>query len=177
MAVREISFNPGKTLEAIVLVASRLRAANLESDLHSISKLLYWADKWHLQRYGCTVSGDTYIAMKNGPVPSNVYDMLKYVRGDGKFDFPKEVRKAFEVRNQFEVHALREPNVNRLSQSEVAALAHAIETYGALNFDERTKASHDAAWKSADRNDEIPLVEIVKLLPNGDEVLAYLDSE
>src|SRR4051812_12877508 len=117
MAVREITFNPGKTLEAIVLIASRLHAANLESDLHSISKLLYWADKWHLEHYGRTVSGDQYIAMKNGPVPSNVYDMLKFVRGDGKFDFPKDVRKAFEVQNKFEVRALRQPNLNRLSAS------------------------------------------------------------
>jgi uncharacterized phage-associated protein len=176
MAVREISFNPGKVLEAIVLIASRLHAANLESDLHSISKLLYWADKWHLEKYGSVVSGDRYIAMKNGPVPGTVYDMLKFVRGDGKFIFPKEVKKAFEVQNKYEVRALREPNLSRLSESELAAIDHAIQTYGGLSFDERTKASHDSAWKSADLNDEIPMREIVKLLPNGEAVLEYLDS-
>jgi len=177
MAVREVRFNTAKALEAIVLIAGKLRAANLESDLHSVSKLMYWADKWHLEKFGTTVCGDHYIAMKNGPVPSNMYDMMKFVRGDGKFLFPKEVAKSFEVKNEYEIHALREPNLSKLSESEIAALDHAIQTYGGLSFDERTKASHDAAWKSADRNDEIALVEIVKLLPNGEQVLEYLKSE
>ncbi len=177
MAISEIRFNPARALEAIVLVARRLRAANLESDLHSVSKLMYWSDKWHLQEYGSTVSGDRYIAMKFGPVPSAMYDMFKFVRGDGKYDFPKEVLKGFAVQNKYEIHGLREPNLNKLSESEQQAINQAIAIYGGLSFDERTKESHDEAGEAADPNGEISLEQIVKLLPNGEQVLAYIAAE
>jgi len=177
MALSVISFNPAKALEAIVLIARRLSAANLESDVHSISKLMYWADKWHLQNYGSTVCGDQYIAMKFGPVPSNIYDMFKFVRGDGKFLFPKEVMNGFAVQNKYQIQALRDPNLNKLSAAEQEAINRAIDVYGGMSFDERTKESHDAAWKEADLNGEIALDNIIKLLPNGEQVLDYIAAE
>ena len=42
-----------------------------------VSKVLYYADKEHLNRYGRPVLGDTYIRMEFGPVPSKTYDLIK----------------------------------------------------------------------------------------------------
>lgn len=177
MATSEIRFNPAKALEAIVLIARRQRAANLESDVHAISKLLYWADQWHLENYGSTVCGDHYIAMKFGPVPSNIYDMIKFVRGDGKFNFPKEVLNGFVVENKYQIRALRQPNLNKLSAAEQQAINRAIDLYGGMSFAERTQESHDAAWQSADPNGEIQMKKIIELLPNANHVLEYIDAE
>ncbi|WP_409530306.1 Panacea domain-containing protein [Shinella sp.] len=40
-------------------------------------KTLYYADRAHLQRYGRPITGDRYIAMENGPVPSYAYNAVK----------------------------------------------------------------------------------------------------
>lgn len=177
MSVREITFNPAKALEAVVYIASKQQAAKLESDLHSISKLMYWADMWHLQHYGDTTCGDRYIAMKYGPVPSGIYDMIRFVRGDGKYDFPSATKKGFAVVNKYVIQALREPNLSKLSESEIAAIGHAISTYGKMSFKDRTQESHDEAWQAADPNGEIPLKAVIGLLPNSDHILSYQDSE
>ena len=53
-----------------------------QSDLHKIFKILYFADQKHLITYGFPITGDFYIAMPAGPVPSKSYDVLKAIRGD-----------------------------------------------------------------------------------------------
>src|SRR5579875_2365217 len=46
-------------------------------DLHAALKGCYFADKEHLNRYGRPVFGATYRAMRYGPVPLEIYEMLK----------------------------------------------------------------------------------------------------
>jgi uncharacterized phage-associated protein len=50
--------------------------------LSNLSKVMFFADRSHLRQYGRPVTGDLYIAMANGPVPSRIYDMVK-----GNLDF------------------------------------------------------------------------------------------
>ena len=40
-------------------------------------KLVYFADRYHLRRYGRPVIGDEYLAMQYGPVPSNTKDIAE----------------------------------------------------------------------------------------------------
>lgn len=63
-------FDPEKAVEVILYVASRVR----DSGFHRVSKILYFADRDHLAMYGRFICGDSYVAMKNGPVPSGAYD-------------------------------------------------------------------------------------------------------
>ena len=74
----EVQFNKVKTLNALLYVANRIQ----RKDFHKIFKVIYFADRQHLADWGRPITGDTYIAMDAGPVPSRLYDMLKIVRGD-----------------------------------------------------------------------------------------------
>lgn len=69
-------------VNALLFVLSELGG---KSDMHKLCKILYFADQRHLSLYGRSITGDTYIAMQYGPVPSNVDDILKAVRGDSFF--------------------------------------------------------------------------------------------
>jgi hypothetical protein len=46
-------------------------------------KLLYLADKAALAECNLTITGDAYVCMKNGPVLSGLYDLIKGKYGDG----------------------------------------------------------------------------------------------
>ena len=69
-----MKFNECKTVNAVLYIVERLK----RKDFHKIFKLLYFSDREHLNVYGRTITGDTYIAMADGPVPSNVYDILLF---------------------------------------------------------------------------------------------------
>lgn len=168
------SFNALKALAAILYVACRHK----DVSFHTLSKVLYFADRESLHQYGRTICGDSYIAMKHGPVPSGVYDMLKAVRGD---DQPwhseyKRFCQAFEVNGRYSIVAKAEPDLRYLSKSDRECLDQAIEQYGQMSFGRLTQASHDKAWKAADENDAITLETIVQTLPDGEALMEHLKN-
>lgn len=174
MTVTIQSFNVAKVLEAIVLVASKVP----EPTLHKISKMFYFADKLHLERYGCMLSEDAYHAMEYGPVPSHIYNIMKFAGGaenlPGIDKFPA-IRDAMTLKaDRRTVSVSRDPNFDLLSESEVECLIDAIAAHGHKSFGRLSDETHDSAWKSVAENDVIPLKEIVNTLPNGTEVAGYL---
>ena len=46
-------------------------------DIYHIAKVLFYADKMHINKYARPVIGDSYIKMPYGPVPSGVSDLIK----------------------------------------------------------------------------------------------------
>lgn len=65
--------------DAQILVQMLCFFANKEADLTlnkmKAMKLIWLSDRLHLMRFGRTISHDTWIAMKNGPVPSAALDI------------------------------------------------------------------------------------------------------
>lgn len=163
-------FDPQAAVEALLYVVYRSQ----DPTFHHISKLLYFADRMHLERYGRLIFGDTYIAMKNGPVPSGVYDMLKDAQKQNGFYRYREAANAFTVVGDYRVQPNRTPNLDWLSDSDIECIDEAIELYDLKSFGELTKLSHDDAWLAADRNDAISLESLVQSLGNPDDLLAHL---
>lgn len=176
MAIAPIRFDRERALELILYVANRLRYPTF----HSVSKVLYFADREHLSRYGSLLSGDSYAAMRHGPVPSEIYNLLKAAAGRQEPLIPAQfyelVSQALRVEGKHRVRPLRQANPDLLSESQRECLDASIKTNGRLSFERLTAKSHDAAWKSADENDFIDVKAIAKTLPNAKEILAYLEE-
>ncbi|WP_428055383.1 Panacea domain-containing protein [Candidatus Avelusimicrobium alvi] len=62
-----------KKLAAVIRILGKLKKVSSVK----LMKLLYIADKVHLNNYGRTISMDSFCAMQKGPVPSLSYDMIK----------------------------------------------------------------------------------------------------
>ena len=76
--------------------------------MHKLCKILYFADQRHLSLYGRSITGDTYIAMQYGPVPSNVDDILKAVRGDSFFSgYIEELKDKLTFDNRYHLCPLK----------------------------------------------------------------------
>jgi uncharacterized phage-associated protein len=173
MTIRPKVFEAEKALEVVVFLASALD----DPTFHSISKALYCADRKHLERYGRLICGDHYIAMKYGPVPSHIYDMLKTPLGLYADDKAETIGAAFSVSGlRRNVEPKRKANLALLSESELSCLGEAIAEWGRLTFNQRTEISHDAAFEATDPNGVILAEDIAKTLPNAPELLEYLDS-
>jgi len=158
-----------KAVEVLLYVAARV------PNMYHALKVLYFADRLHLQRYGRLIYGDSYVAMDKGPVPSAAYDLVKVARGDGIYCPALEIREALGVRG----HTLspqRHARTEYLSESDVECLDEAIADYGQMPFGALMELSHDAAYRSADQNDFISLEAIARSLPDGEAILEYLSD-
>ncbi|HVM98918.1 MAG TPA: Panacea domain-containing protein [Caulobacteraceae bacterium] len=137
--------NTTKALETILWLASERPGI----DIYHVVKGAFYADKYHLNRYGRPIAGDDYIAHQYGPLGDVVYGLL---RGD-----PMEIlalggngELPFVVEGVFSVRPLREPNMRRLSKSEVEALRVGLEFVADKTFNELVEVSHrEAAYLAA----------------------------
>ena len=164
-------FNARKAIEVMLYVAERVR------DMYSLLKIMYFADQKHLAKYGRLISGDSYIAMNYGPVPSGAYDIIKYVRGDGFFTIDEPAKEAFQVQGRETILPLRRADTELLSDSDMECLDEAIKQYGSLSFKELRERSHDQAFLSASHNGVISLEVIARALPDGELLWDYLQTE
>ncbi|MCC8376484.1 hypothetical protein CKY10_11505 [Photorhabdus sp. HUG-39] len=172
-------FDSEKAIEAILYVASIAPI----SDVYHVGKILYFADRLHLERYGRLITGDNYLAMKDGPVAVNAYDIIKVARGDGRF-IPNKcdvdvIRSLLSVEGRHgnhQIRALRDFDEDVFSDSDIDCINEAIEKYGNLSFKEIRDISHDSVWMTANQNREIPLDVIAASCKDGDKLVAYLIS-
>ena len=92
-------------------------------DLHAVLKACYFADKSHLNEYGRPVFGAVYRAMKYGPVPLEIYEMLKgeplWLWETKQEDFPWRVRSQGRIEP---VVTMPRPNLGVFSESDLEHL-------------------------------------------------------
>jgi hypothetical protein len=117
-------------------------------DLHSILKTCYFADKAHLNEFGRPVFGASYRAMRFGPVPLEIYEMLK-----GESIWLAEInanRFPWALEGHF-VRLLdnRDADLDSLSETDMGCLSDAFEKSMGMTFNERTAATHGPDWQSA----------------------------
>src|SRR5258706_11420326 len=67
-------FDSEKLVRALAFFASR---GVEDLDTLKSAKLLYFADRAHLLKYGRPIVGDDYYCMKNGPIPTNALGQIQ----------------------------------------------------------------------------------------------------
>jgi len=169
MSLPRNSFDTDKAIELILYVASCLPKE--KSTFHTISKVLYFADLCHLDRYGRLISEDRYIAMKRGPVPSAIYNLMKK---DSFRGIDKLSAGAFNIDNGYTVIPLRQPDKDYLSESEIECLDEMLSKYGSMSFGRLSSESHKGAWKKADENDAVKLEDMVNMLPHRNALKQHI---
>jgi uncharacterized phage-associated protein len=173
MFVIQMKFNETKTINAVLYIVTKLK----RNDFHKIFKILYFSDREHLKEYGRTITGDRYIAMSDGPVPSNLYDIFKSVRGDGYFKDNGKFGVYFSVIGNDLIKAHKEPDLKKLSKTDIQHINNSIELYGNLSWDEIREKSHDYAWRSTIINRQIQFEDILWEAGCDDEFIEYVKEQ
>jgi uncharacterized phage-associated protein len=136
--VARYAVNTAKVLEAIVWLAN----ACPEIDIYHIIKCAFYADKYHLNKYGRPIAGDDWDAETYGPLGRSAYrlllhDPIEMIALGGNGDLP------FKIGSKWRVIADREPNNGLLSDSDIEALTYSVEHYAHKSFDELVSMTHN----------------------------------
>ena len=160
---------------AMLYISNKLGKA----DLIRLFKILYFAERNHLAKWGDLIVNDTYIAMKNGPVPSIIYNMFKGIRDDGFREKRYEsFSNAFKIEDDgYNVIPLEFPNMDYLSKASVEAIDEAILENKDIDSYALSMKSHDYAWNNADKNDKIDFIDIAKAGGASEDMIEYILEE
>ena len=171
------SFKKDVALQAIMYILCKLGG---KTDMHKLSKILYFADQQHLSLYGRSITGDCYIAMQYGPVPSKVDDMLKAVRGDSFFSgtpLADKLATYFRFLNNYIIESLQDPDLDYLSESDIECLDASIEKCKDLSFGQLTDLSHNIAWSNAPKNGLMSVQDILREVGDEEGYVNYITEK
>lgn len=125
------------------------------------AKLLFFADKAHLLRYGRPILGDRYVSMDHGPVPSTALDLMNRLIAPDEIDDPvrEELRAKLAVHHvpftkhhHFRSRIHGEDVLRHLSSSECSVLDEVIATYGHKPVGALIELTHrEYAWRESDK--------------------------
>jgi len=93
-------------------------------------KLVYFADRYHLRKYGRLITNDNYVAMKNGAVPSSTRDILQKTGFIGTRE--KDYANRFILTTGYDLESNVSPDDNVFSQSDIEAIQFAWRRFGHL---------------------------------------------
>ena len=153
-----ITFRPNdrKILEAITWVANTVEHCPAQT----ILQILFYADKFHLQKYGRPVTGDIYKKTAYGPAASTAYDFL-HEENDAQ---------AFSICNNC-VLPKRAALEDWLSGTDVACLKESVDAYGTMNIFQETAYVHSDMGHVIDY-----ALFIDNNMPDRNEFLKYIEE-
>lgn len=144
----DLALDCRKAVEAVDFVAQKWRGVTQ----YYVCKIMYFADKEHCLDWGRTITGDKYVAMDHGPVPSRVYEMLKPASGeeDEILEYVSQ-RLMFEMEgNKIHIHSKGEKHFPSLSDTDKEYLESSIKFCRPLGFGKLRRIAHaELAWRRA----------------------------
>lgn len=110
-------------------------------------KLLWAADRYHIRKYGRSVTDDNYLAMPYGPVGSVAKDIAQ--NSDFCTDEVKKyAQKYIERTGKYEYKSSSKVDFDALSESDLEALKFAYDIFGKFDQFQLAKISHAyPEWK------------------------------
>jgi len=163
-----------KIIQALCYLLAKIKRA----DKLTLIKLLFLADKYHLIRYGRTLTNDEYWAMRVGPVGTTAKDILSL---DPDFLNKKEYEYARTRLKKVSIHQFEKGSTfgigefDRLSETDIEALDFILEKFGKMGEKELIKYTHQyPEWKrygnlfkrNETKREKIQTVELLSTLKN-----------
>ena len=115
------AFKFDKTIQAAAYILRR--ESSREMNYMRLVKILYIADRESIRETGRPITGDRVAAMKQGPVLSEILDLIKGVH------LQSPVWAEFIQRNEFNVRLVGEPGQANLSRFEIETLERVAEEH------------------------------------------------
>jgi len=143
-----------KAIEAMVWLANK----DPGIDIYHIAKILYYAEKTHLNRYGRPIIGATYIKMDYGQVPSEIRDLITKNVWMVEPDYLNRFSKSIEIDKEpyDKLKPLRIADINCFSDTDIECLEESLNKYGPLTFEQLKSISHnERTWIETEQNKEI----------------------
>lgn len=178
-----VSFRPNrqKIIEAIVYLATQ----RPRIDVFHMCKVLFYADRDHLRRYGRPILGDTYCAMDDGPVPSFALNVAKRINmyvSDELLDMAARKLSVDNSDGYVRLIARGTFDDTSFSRTDIECLDRAIEMYADMSFMALWRLVHKepeykSSYKGSGTSTRIPYEALIPAdMPNRDLAIEQLQE-
>ena len=148
-------------------------------------KLIYFADRYHLRKYGRPVTNDEFVAMGYGPVGSKTKDIAENTPFLDKIEIEYS-KRYIKNQGQYNIQSINEVDMDVFSGSDTEALDFAINNLGKFDQFDLAEISHAyPEWKKFEKELEskrgsafsMNYEDFFKDAEPGDRYLSKLDGK
>ena len=150
-----------------------------------LMKLLFFADKLHLQKFGRPIFYDKYFKLPHGPVPSLTLNIIDSLNEEENYDlqeytelFKKHIatkekmldngmkQTIFEIKTEFDEEAF--------SKSEIEILTQVAKMFKDINAKQISEISHELPeYKYTEVND---IIDYADMAPENKEYIEFIEK-
>lgn len=136
-----LEFDHKKATQAVNYLASK--AGGTINKMKAI-KLLYFAERYHLRKYGRPIVNDSYWALKYGPIQSMVKDILDQdpFLADEEKRYAEQYLKQPFWHGRYHIASAEEADLKVFSQTDIEALNFSYDKFGSSNQFELAEITH-----------------------------------
>ena len=109
---------------------------------YKLMKLMFCAERQNLILWGEQITNLKYEAREHGPVPVSLYKEICNQKNNGT----SRISDIINLVGEYNVCALRKPNMDYISASDVESLDYAIEEIAKMDYKEIETYLHDAVY-------------------------------
>lgn len=109
-------------------------------------KLIWLADRLNIRKFGRTITGDEYYALKNGSVPSATRNILE--SSDFSEDMALDYSSGYIESDRFDYKSIASPNLKVFSKTDIETINIIFDKYKDLDHFALSSLSHQfPEWK------------------------------
>ena len=127
-----------------------------------LNKALWFSDVITYQIEGASITGETYVKRRFGPVPRHILTTLRELKADDAIVI-KEPEFAYDAR---EFYSLRSPDPDILLEGEKRVARVVLDALLGYTANAVSEMSHDIVWDAAQEGEDIPLYATMVALPS-----------
>ena len=144
--------NEIKYKNTILFFANKIKNGTLGK--LKIMKLLYYLDFDFFEKYGKSVTGDSYLRWENGPVPKTAEKLITKMNGAEIKITKKKIGAGYN--DQQHIEALRDFDLNLFTKEELIMMEEVADKWMLFSGTEMKSASHgEAPWIATKPNEVI----------------------
>lgn len=152
---------------------------NHKENFTKIIKLLYLADRKSLEESGYSITEDSYVSMKNGPVLYGLYDLIKNRYKDKAVQYYWNSKFATENYDLLQICSFI--STGELSKSDMDILDSVDKRFHSVPYQRMIDFVHDPRncpeWKDTQSSIFLSESEILSHLGFSKEEIEYLEDE
>ncbi len=106
-------------------------------------KILFFADKLYLRKYGKLITDDTYSAMRYGPVAQSTYSLIRTPS-----DFDADYIDQYITKDGYDIVLKQDPDLDYIAEAEKDTIDAVFEVFGKYTYQELIELTHQyKEWK------------------------------
>jgi hypothetical protein len=161
--------------KSINVILFALKSLGGRYDMYRLFSILYLADVKHLATYGFPILGDSFVALKNGPIPFNAYTIYKQLKGESYLDnISANIRKFLTVNENGDLIANEIYDESYLAPTEAYCIFETIMQYKNANTEQMKDIVSDLSWQLSNYDGRISLNDIISIGNIPEDMVTYI---